>query len=162
MRLTLFTLLMFVGVFTSNAQTTLSTTEAEAYIVKTLNSFTSKFRMGGAPGVYTYKGVKIEGCLVTLKIDMVYEGYNSSHKKVQIIDLKKIETIVQDPSSSGIYINLKTYNAEKTILNNMISTYYGETRPLKEQKVSSLQIPSPEDAKLVEAFNVLRKNCSTK
>lgn len=82
----------------------------------------------------------------------------SEYLQEYYINLKEVEKVVQTKSEKGgWFLSLSSVNSKKNI--KYIKTNVSPTTTTDNQNVSEVSIPSPDDDKLVKAFNHLRKLC---
>ena len=134
--------------------------ETAEYIVNTLKEYIHDFRYDeGGNGYYENQSLTFDNFILTLKFKMQYLSADVRHLQQFIINLKEIEKIELISSSQCNFLVFTSYNSKKLIHCNTTSTHDGFTKDEKKEVRSQVSFASPDDEKLVKAFNYLRKLC---
>ncbi len=159
---TLFLILFFAaGSITVSAQAGKATKEQTIeYILNVLQDYTSNFsHEDGGYGTYKYENINFDDNILTIKVIMAYVSFDITHHITCIVNLKEIEKISILASSKMHFLNFHSVNAKKLIKKTSISYKGGTAEQNEEEQSSEILLPSPNNQKLVDAFNHLRKLC---
>jgi hypothetical protein len=130
------------------------------YITNVLKDYHSDFSRGdGGYGTYKITAINFKEDNLTLKVDILYGSSDVKHYLEYVVDIKDVESVSIKNSSGMYFLNFNSFNAKKLIKSTATSIYDGKQKPPEQSFSAEIAIPSPNDEKLLKAFNHLRKLC---
>jgi len=158
------TLIISFLTFFANAQSAKPTKEQTIeYISNTLKDYGSHWvSEDGSSGTKEIVDIDFSGFVLTVTINYFYKYFDQDKKfySEYSINLNEIEKVEIREERRGVYmLDLYSFNSKKLFKNKTNSDYEGIKQPESIDYKSIISIPAPNDEKLVQAFNHLRKLC---
>lgn len=132
------------------------------FIVNKLKGYNANFlNPDDEPKPYTLENADIifDNYLLTIITYEVWENQKTKRQYKYILNLKDVEKIFFEKTNDNYVLYFSAYNSKKLISKEVNKTSKGITHTGINYQVSGFGIPAPNDEKLVQAFNHLRKLC---